>query len=373
MNFLTLILKNLLRRPLRSVLTIIGIAVGIGAVVAMTSFAWGFERSWASSYKARGTDLIVTKTSSRSAMPAPFPAQYRDELEKMPHVKEAPGALVDILGVEELPTIVVLGWEPGSFLWDHLKLEHGQWPEYGTRRVAALGTVAAEMLGKSVGDPIQIESATFTVGAIYTSAALAENGSIVLNLAELQEVTDRPGMVNFFNLRLTPGTTPEQVAELRRTIKAQSKGLNAFSAGEIAQGHAGIQIAKAMSLATSAIALAVGVIGIMNTILMSVFERLHEIGVLLALGWRRSRIRWMILCESLVLSLVGGLAGCILGVVSVRLLQLSPLIRGKLEGQVDLPLLGGVMLIALALGALGGLYPAWIGSRMSPVTALRHE
>jgi putative ABC transport system permease protein len=373
MTFLTLILKNLLRRPLRSVLTIVGIAVGIGAVVALTSLAWGFERSWSAAYKARGTDLIVTKTSTRSAMPAPFPVQFRTELEKMPHVKEAPGALVDILGIEDSPTMVVLGWEPGNFLWEHLKLEHGQWPSADTRRVVALGSVAADMLGKSVGDPLQIEAATFTVGAIFTSAALAENGSIVVPLAELQEVTDRQGMVNFFNVRLTPGTTPEQVEELRRTIKAQGKGLNAFAAGEIGRTNAGIQIAKAMSLATSLIALVVGAVGIMNTILMSVFERLHEIGVLLALGWRRSRIRWMILCESLVLSLVGGLVGCALGVAAVRLLQISPWIRGKLEGQVDLPLLGVALLIALALGALGGLYPAWLGSRMSPVTALRHE
>jgi putative ABC transport system permease protein len=373
MSFLTLIFKNLLRRPLRSVLTIVGIAVGIGAMVALTSLAWGFERSWAATYKARGTDLIVTKTSSRSAVPTPFPVGFRSELEQLPQVKDAPGTLVDIVSVEDLPSIVLLGWEPGTFLWDHLKLERGELPGADSRRVVALGTVAAEMLGKAVGDPIQIEAATFRVGGIFTSSALAENGSIVLPLSDLQEITDRKGLVNFFNLRLLPGTTTEQVDELRRIIKAKGNGLNAFGAGEVARANAGIQIAKAMSLATSLIALFVGAVGVMNTILMSVFERLHEIGVLLAIGWRRARIRRMILCESLTLSLVGGLAGNVLGLVTVHLLQASPWIRGKLEAQVDLALIGTALLIALALGALGGLYPAWVGSRMSPVTALRHE
>ena len=67
MSFLTLILKNLLRRPSRSLLTVIGIAIGIAAVVALTSLAWGFEQTWNNIYKARGTDIIVTKASTRSA------------------------------------------------------------------------------------------------------------------------------------------------------------------------------------------------------------------------------------------------------------------------------------------------------------------
>jgi putative ABC transport system permease protein len=372
-SFLTLIVKNLLRRPLRSLLTIVGIAVGIGAVVALTSLAWGFERSWTATHKARGTDLIVTKASIRNAMPTPFPQELRAVVEALPHVQEAPGTLVEIVGLEDLPSVVLFGWEPGTFLWSHLTLEQGRWPDAASKRTVALGVIAAEMLGKKVGDAIQIEAGTCTVGAIFSSAALAENGGIVVPLAELQALMNRPGMVNFFNVRLVPGTTPEQVQELRAQVTQRLPGLKAFSGGEVAQANAGIQIAKAMSLATSLIALFVGAIGIMNTILMSVFERLHEIGVLLALGWRRARIRQMILAESLVLSLVGGVAGCGLGVAVVRLLQVSPWIRGKLEAQVDLPLIGVALLIALGLGALGGLYPAWIGSRMSPVTALRHE
>jgi putative ABC transport system permease protein len=294
-------------------------------------------------------------------------------VEALPHVRDARGALVEVVGLEDLPSMVLLGWEPGSFLWDHLKLEQGRWPDAGTRRSVALGTIAAEMLGKKVGDPIQIEAGTCTVGAIFSSSALAENGAIVVPLAELQALMDRPGMVNFFNVRLAPNTTPEQVQELRALVKQRLPGLTAFGASEVAQANAGIQIAKAMSLATSVIALFVGAVGVMNTILMSVFERLHEIGVLLAIGWRRARIRWMILCESLVLSLVGGVVGSLLGVAAVRLLQSTPWIRGKLEGHVDLALLGVALAIALGLGALGGLYPAWVGSRLSPVTALRHE
>jgi putative ABC transport system permease protein len=373
MSFFTLILKNLLRRRSRSLLTVAGIAIGIGAVVALTALAWGFERSWVNAYKARGTDMIVTKTSTRSAMPAPFSAGLAADLRKLPRVREVSGVLSDIFSVEDSPSIIVFGWEPKSFLWTHLKLVSGAWPDANSENVAALGIISAEMLRKKIGDKVQLETSEYTVCAIYTSSALAENGAIILPLAELQKLMDRQDMVNFMNLRCESGTTEAQLDELRMLIKSNFKGLMAFSPGEVAQSNSAIQIAKAMSLATSLIALLVGAVGIMNTVLMSVFERLQEIGVLLAIGWRRARILQMILFESLLLSFAGGIGGICLGIVAVKILETTPWIRGKIESDVTPSLLLVALLIALALGTLGGLYPAWLGSRMSPVNALHHE
>ena len=84
MTFPTIALRNLCRRPTRSVLTLTGIAVGIGAVVALTSIAWGFEASWARIYTARGTDLIVARTGSLSPAPPVFPAARTSEVRLLP-------------------------------------------------------------------------------------------------------------------------------------------------------------------------------------------------------------------------------------------------------------------------------------------------
>ncbi len=373
MSFLTLVLKNLLRRRSRSLLTILGIAIGIAAVVALTSLAWGFEQSWANVYKARGTDLIVTKTATRSAVPAPFSTALKDELQKMPHVREAAGVLTELFSVESMPSLVVLGWEPGTSLWDHIQILQGRMPDPAAKDEILLGTIAAEMLGKKAGDTVQIETTEFKVAGILSSSALAENGAAILPLAGMQALTEHEGMINFINVRTTPETGPEDIEKLRAAIKERFKGLTAFSPGAVAQTNVGIQLAKAMSIGTSVIALVVGAVGVMNTILMSVFERLREIGVLLAIGWRRGRILRMILLESLALSFAGGVAGCALGVAAVRMLEATPWLRGKLVGEVSPPLLATAMLVAFALGALGGVYPAWVGSRMSPVNALRHE
>lgn len=373
MSFLTLILRNLLRRRSRSLLTIVGIAIGIAAVVALTSLAWGFERSWSNVYRARGTDLIVTKTITRSAMPAAFAAGIADQLRAVPKVREVAGVLTEIFSVEDSPSMVVMGWEPGTSLWEHLGLERGRMPIPTAKNELLLGSLAAEILAKRVGDRVQIETAEFVVVGIISSSALMESGAAIMPLPAMQALTERQGMVNFLDLRMTPDATPAELDQLRATIKSRFQGLTAFDPGAVAQSTAAIQIAKAMSLATSLIALVVGAVGVMNTILMSVFERFREFGVLLAIGWRRARILRMILFESLALSLVGGAAGCVLGIAAVRALQWNPWIRGKLMGEVSPALLGAAMLIALALGALGGLYPAWMGSRMSPVDALRHE
>jgi putative ABC transport system permease protein len=372
-SFLTLVFKNLLRRPTRSLLTMTGIAVGIAAVVALSSIAWGFQKSWEHAYTARGTDMIVTKVTSRDPLPTPFGESIRDELRRLPHVQGVSGLLSDMVSIEDAPTVLVFGWESDSFLWGHLKLVSGRWPADDQEKTVVIGTVASEMLKKSVGDALHIENDDFRICGTFNSPALVENGTVIMALRQMQRVMDYQGKVNFLNLKLAAGTTDLETEELRQTIKHRFPGYNAFTSGEVAQNNTAIQAAKAMSWATSLIALVVGAVGVTNTMLMSVFERIHEIGILLAIGWRRGRIVRLIIYESMALSFVGGLGGIALGYIAVNLLQATPWIRGKIEGEINLPLFGLALVIALGLGALGGLYPAYRGSRLHPSEALRYE
>src|SRR5208282_5879050 len=128
MNFFTIICKNLLRRRARSMLTIVGISIGIGAVVALASIAWGFEAVWVKTYTARGTDMIVTKVTSQSPIPAPFDESREKEMAAMPNVVVSSGLLSDLISIEDAPTVLVFGWKQDSFLWEHLNLVKGRWP-----------------------------------------------------------------------------------------------------------------------------------------------------------------------------------------------------------------------------------------------------
>jgi putative ABC transport system permease protein len=125
-----------------------------------------------------------------------------------------------------------------------------------------------------------------------------------------------------------------------------------------------------MSWSTSLLAVLVGVLGVMNTMLMNVFERTPEICVLLALGWKRRRIVELVLWESAILGLLGGIIGVFIGVAGVRLLGATPSIRGLLEPDIGIRLLAVSVAIAILVGVVSGLYPAWRSSRVTPSQAL---
>ena len=367
-------LQDLLRRPARSALTLAAIAIGIAAIVSLTSIAWGFEASWQKANDARGTDLIVTRRASENALPAAFRTdEVQAKLAALPEVAQVAGLLSEMLGVGDAPPMFVFGWAQGSFLWDHLALREGRWPRDDAEKAVVLGALAAEALHKKAGDTLAIEAEPFQVAGIFQSEALVENGAVLMTLAQAQRLNDKPGKVNILNVKLKPGAGEAGAARVRDAVQASLPGYSAITSGQLVQQNALVRITKAMSAATILIAGLVGALGVFNTMLMSVSERTREIGVLLALGWRRALVLRLILLEAAALSVLGGLAGCLLGVLGVTLLEHHALLRGKIDGLYTPGLFAAALGLSLAVGLLGGLYPAWRASRLSPAAALRYE
>jgi putative ABC transport system permease protein len=121
------------------------------------------------------------------------------------------------------------------------------------------------------------------------------------------------------------------------------------------------------------LAIVVGGISMMNTMIMSVYERTREIGTLRAVGWRRRRVLGMVLKESIVLSLLGTFVGLVSAVVFLWLMQSIPIWGDYMTISLSPNLLSMTLIIALTLGAIGGVYPAWRAAILSPVEALRYE
>jgi putative ABC transport system permease protein len=128
-----------------------------------------------------------------------------------------------------------------------------------------------------------------------------------------------------------------------------------------------------MMVGIALLAIIVGGISMMNTMIMSVYERTREIGTLRAVGWRRRRVLSMVLKESLVLSLLGTLAGLVSAIGCLWLMQFIPVWGDFMAISLSPNLLSMTLIIALTLGAIGGVYPAWRASNLSPVEALRYE
>jgi putative ABC transport system permease protein len=365
MSFFTIVVRGLIRRRTRTLLTLLGISIGIAAIVALVGLSKGLNDSWATGMKARGTDVVVSNMTS-SLTPKSFAASARDRIAHLPHIEATCTLLVDLMSVETAEMMLVSAREWGGFAWDNLKLLSGRMPKDAQERAVVLGRTAADVLKKKVGDPIEIETAELKVVGIVDGNAWVENGSVILSLPLFQEITGEQGKINVIDVRLTPSSSQADVQHLCAQINRLIPDARAIVASENLSQSEVSRIVNAMSWSTSLLAVLVGVLGVTNTMLMNVYERKQEIAVLLALGWKKGRIIQLLLWESAVLGLLGGVLGVLIGAVGVTILEATPAIRGLMQPEINPRLVAASIGIAIAVGVISGLYPAWRSSQVMP-------
>ena len=377
MWFITFVYKNLARRPLRSFLTVVAIALAIGAFVTLVGISSGFEHSFLQIYESSGIDMIVVRTGGRQRLNSSLDERLGAKIKKLPGVKEVIGGLADMVSFGENGEFnaLIQGWEPESAAFDHLRIVSGKNLTHHDKRGVILGTILAANIDKKVGDSLElIEKEPFEVVGIYETANVFENGAMVVPLKELQHIMDRKGMVTGFSIIMDQDKKgAPSIAETRTRIEQIAPGLHAMSTRDHVNSLTEIRLAKGMAWLTSLIALLIGTFGMMNTMVMSIHERTKEIGTLRAVGWRKGRVIRMILLEALLLSIVGALVGTLSSLVLLKILTHVPLVNGLIDGRLEPLLILEGFLIAIAVGVVGGVLPARRAARLLPVEALRHE
>jgi len=374
-----MILKNLLRRKTRTILTVVGIAIGIGAIVALVALSRGLVANYAEVTAKSDADLVVSKVrEAGQAMEFGdplFDERVAEQLRVMPEVRAVAGLLYTIVPVSELPYFVIFGYDPDEFAISHFKIIEGDSlttsRARGGGKPLILGRIAAENLHKGIGDTLRIYGRIYRVVGIYETGVVMEDGGAVLALDEVQRLMDAPHQVMGILIQLRH---PERLEEAReRIVRRIPKDLSVSRTEEATSFAEILSLLDAFAWGIAFIAALVGGVGMMNSVLMSVFERTREIGVLRAVGWSRGRVMRMILGESLLLSLAGGTAGIAIGVGLVRLAALSPSVSGLTRGAITPHLLAQAFTAAVILGLTSGAYPAWRASRLTPVEALRYD
>ena len=236
-----------------------------------------------------------------------------------------------------------------------------------------IGKTSAQSLNKTVGDTINLYGKDFKVTGTFETGNFITDAGIMMPLSTLQNLTSNKNKVSNILVKVTDNanvTTVSQSIEDAYPNQLTTTTAEA-TASRINQGLSFIDTA---SWAISLLAIFIGAVGVINTMIMSVYERTREIGVLKAVGWKDRRILGMILGESIVLTLIAFIVGTVVAVVGVELiLTLSPSVGGIIKPSFAYDIFLRAFIVAFLVGVLGGLYPAYRASRLSPTEALRYE
>lgn len=354
-------------------MTLCGVGMAIGAFVGLVGFSSAFEREWMRSYTSSGIDIAVIQGTFLNSS---LDESATGKIDALPVVAEATPMIYNLMDLTPDVNALVYGWKANSFEFQSIQVLSGTRFQDGQPEVM-LGDLLASTLNKKPGDALDIQGSAFKVTGIYHGSSALEAAAVIMPLDQLQQLSSMQGKVSTIHVRLKPAPAGEMPDEYLHhsaaKIEAALPGLRAVPAAERASNNQFVRLAHASAWGTSSIALLIGILGIANTMAMSVFERTREIGILRALGWNRWQVLILIELEAVVLGLGGGLIGIFVGWGALRLLAALPVTASIVSASFPLSLLVEALGIAVLAGLAAGVYPAWRGARLSPVEALRHD
>jgi ABC-type antimicrobial peptide transport system permease subunit len=361
--------RNLWRRRTRTALTTLAIGVGIATIVALRGLSTGFIESFNALAMGGEADLVAVEADISDMGYSTVNERVGARLSTLADVEAVAGIGFAFEMSEENSLLVILGYHPRQFAIRRFRIVEGE--PLTTNRQVIVGHQAAEVFGVDVGDTLRILDSGFRVVGIFETGAALEDNGVVVSLRDAQRIGGRPRQVSMYVIKLRD---PEQAEAVRANLDSKFDEIDVSLTAEFAENLPDFQSMDMMVEQISFLAIIIGGVGMLNTMLMSVLERTREIGVLRALGWRRRQVIGIILLEALTLGTVGGICGILLGMgMAWGLTQLPGVIGGMLTPRYHVEMLGQALAVALVTSGLGGLYPAWRATRMRPVEALRYE
>ena len=384
--------KAIAGNKMRSFLTILGVVIGVVAIVVLVSIGQGANSSVVESIEGMGTNLITANINARRMNPIDLDSL--NELAQNEAISYV-APIASVSGTVKAGTTtyddgVVQGTTPGYESIRNWTVAEGrflQQPDIDNRSfVAVIGSEAAtEMYGTThaVGETFSLNGYTITVvgvlEAVGSSASGSNDNQILIPFTLAQRLSNQTSISSFYVSAASSAQVEQAQAAVESYLEKAFENYNTRSFGTQYSVFNQTEMLSTLSETTNtltlmlggiaAISLLVGGIGIMNIMLVSVSERTREIGIRKAIGAARGNILMQFLIESLVVSLMGGLLGLAISVVAVK--ALAPVLQMTLTIPVNVAWMA--IGFSVFIGVVFGMYPANKASKLRPIEALHYE
>ncbi len=366
MSALAQTLSSIRHSPVRTFLTALGTALGIATIVALLAVAGGAQQSAGEFFHLGASDLGLFQKDAADPTTSILSTGLLPQLRRTPGIAAATPLILLVDDIPKYPGVIVFGADSGSFLTDRLVFSAGHM--YTTPNQIVIGNETAQQSHLAIGDTLAVHGRKLSVVGIYHIGVAYQDSGAFVALSTSQAISGRQGETTSIAIKLAVGTRP---GPEERLLSRRFPGISVIADGEEATraGANGQLISKA-ALVIAVLALVIGGIGVMNTMLMAVIERRAEFALLSAVGWSGPQIAVRVLIEGVVTTIIGAAIGLLLGVIGAGLLVHVLGAQEFVSPQVTAWDLGRALLVGVLLGVLGGLYPAWRAAHVSPAHVL---
>jgi putative ABC transport system permease protein len=402
LDFMKIALQSLKKRKIRTWLTMIGIFIGIAAVVSLISLGQGLEQAVVQQFQALGAERIIVQAKGAGGGPpgtnvaVPLMKDDLDTVRNSRGVKLATGRLIRTIKInfKDNTRFAYLATMPDNpkeraFVNDvtNYKVEVGRDIKPGEKYKVVIGHdyIDKPLLGKElkVGDTVEIQGKDFEIVGVYEkTGSFQVDGTFVVNEEVGREILDEPDKIDVIQAAAVNPDNTDEVAQtiasnLRRSrhVKEGKENFTVETSEQILNSLKSVlSFVTYFLVAIAAISIIVGAVGITNTMYTSVLERTREIGIMKAIGARNSDILTLFIFEAGLLGLVGGIIGVGFGVglgLLVEIIGSSAVGAGLIQASFSYMLIFGALFFSVMVGVVAGALPAYRASKMSPVDALR--
>ncbi len=386
MNDFRLIMRNLFGSRSRFALTLVGITLGITALVVMISLGTGLRTQIDKQASDLGANLVVTpkgwcayeqvKVLSGNQLPDAIPPEELVKIEAVEGIETLPyltvGSAIEnepvpVTGILMADTVEMKRWS----------VEKGDVPTDGTPTILA-GSSIAESFDLAPGDPVTLRGVEFTVAGLIAETGTRDDAVLFIPLDVAHEVYETDGRVSFVAIKVDDVSkvdlAAQRISDAANVAVVSDKQLLASVLSVVDSVGTTLRIIAAVAILTAAF-------GIVNTMLMATFERRRDIGILKSIGSSNARIFRLFLFEAGAYGFIGGVVGLIVGVIASRLI--TPYIASNeftafvgsatVDAIPPFSQMGLILLGSVVVAAVAGVYPAMRAARLTPVEAISYE